>query len=117
MNSATKLLFAVLAVPAVLAAASPQRETATRPGFEAATIKLSTGPSRANIVTQPSPNRYSIPGMTLTALVYVAYGDGGFNTAMSVRGAPDWANRTVYAVEGVAAAPATPRQMRLMLQS
>jgi uncharacterized protein (TIGR03435 family) len=55
--------------------------------------------------------------MTLTALIYVAYGDGGFNTSMSVRGGPDWANRTVYTVEGVAAAPATPRQMRLMLQS
>jgi len=55
--------------------------------------------------------------MTLTALIYLAYGDGGFNTAMSVRGAPDWANRTVYAVEGVAAASATPREMRLMLQS
>src|SRR4029450_13798685 len=88
-----------------------------RPAFEAATIKLSPGPSRANIVTQPSPTRYSIPGMTLTALIYVAYGDGGFNTSMSVRGGPDWANRTVYAVEGVAAAAATPREMRLMLTS
>src|SRR4029079_2747103 len=46
-----------------------------------------------------------------------AYGDGGFNTSMSVRGGPDWANETVYAVEGVSAAAATPRQMRLMLQS
>jgi uncharacterized protein (TIGR03435 family) len=56
--------------------------------------------------------------MTLMALVYAAYGDGGFNTSMSVRGVkPDWANQTVYAIEGSAAAPATPRQMRLMLQS
>jgi uncharacterized protein (TIGR03435 family) len=95
-----------------------KRETAARPVFEAATIKLSTGPSRANIITQPSPNRLSIPGMTLMALVYAAYGDGGFNTAMSVRGVkPDWANQTVYAIEGLAAAPATPKQMRLMLQS
>jgi len=52
-----------------------------------------------------------------TALIYAAYGDGGFNTSMSVRGGPDWANETVYAVEGVSAAAATPRQMRLMLQS
>ena len=111
-------MLAALAVPVVLAAAAPQRETAARPVFEAATIKLSTGPSRANIVTQPSPNRLSIPGMTLMALVYAAYGDGGFNTSMSVRGVkPDWANQTVYAIEGLAAAPATPRQMRLMLQS
>jgi len=97
-----------------LLVAAPQRETPGRPAFEAATIKLSTGASAANIVTQPSPNRLLIPRMTLKALIYVAYGDGGFNTSMSVRGGPDWANQTVYAVEGVAAAPATPRQMRLM---
>jgi len=118
MNSATKVMLAAFAIPAVLAAAAPQRETAARPAFETATIKLSTGPSRANVITQPSPNRLSIPGMTLMALVYAAYGDGGFNTSMSVRGVkPDWANQTVYAIEGSAAAPATPRQMRLMLQS
>jgi len=111
-------MLAAFAIPAVLAAAAPQRETAARPAFETATIKLSTGPSRANVITQPSPNRLSIPGMTLMALVYAAYGDGGFNTSMSVRGVkPDWANQTVYAIEGSAAAPATPRQMRLMLQS
>ena len=118
MNSATKIMLAAFAIPAVLAAAAPQREIAARPAFETATIKLSTGPSRANVITQPSPNRLSIPGMTLMALVYAAYGDGGFNTSMSVRGVkPDWANQTVYAIEGSAAAPATPRQMRLMLQS
>jgi len=111
-------MLAAFAIPAVLAAAAPQREIAARPAFETATIKLSTGPSRANVITQPSPNRLSIPGMTLMALVYAAYGDGGFNTSMSVRGVkPDWANQTVYAIEGSAAAPATPRQMRLMLQS
>jgi hypothetical protein len=49
--------------------------------------------------------------MTLKALIDVAYGDGGFDTSMSVREGPDWANGTVYTVEGVAAAPATPRQM------
>ncbi len=118
MNSATKIMLAAFAIPAVLAAAAPQREIAARPAFETATIKLSTGPSRANVITQPSPNRLSIPGMTLMALVYAAYGDGGFNTSMSVRGVkPDWRNQTVYAIEGSAAAPATPRQMRLMLQS
>jgi len=107
MNSATKVMLAAFAIPAVLAAAAPQRETAARPAFETATIKLSTGPSRANVITQPSPNRLSIPGMTLMALVYAAYGDGGFNTSMSVRGVkPDWANQTVYAIEGLAARPA-----------
>ena len=31
-----------------------------------------------------SPNRLNIPSMTLTWLVYAAYGDGGFNTSMRV---------------------------------
>ena len=117
MTRVAKIVVAAIGLQVAVAAAQPQRESGVRPAFEAATIKLSTGPSRANIVTQPSPTRYSIPGMTLKALIYVAYGDGGFNTSMSVRGGPDWANRTVYTVEGVAAAPATRGQMRLMLQS
>ncbi len=55
--------------------------------------------------------------MTLMALIYTAYGDGGFNTSMRVTGGPDWINRTAFAVEGVASAEATPRQLRLMLQT
>ena len=118
MTTVVRVVAAAIGLQVAIGAAPAQRETAARPAFEAATIKLSTGPSRANIVTQPAPNRLSIPGMTLKALIYVAYGDGGFNTSMSVRGVkPDWANQTVYAIEGSAAAPATPRQMRLMLQS
>ena len=116
MKPAVSVVTVAVALQALLVAA-PQRETPARPAFEAATIKLSAGPSAANIVTQPSPNRLSIPGMTFTALVYAAYGEGGFNTSMRVTGAPDWAGKTVYAVEGVAAGPATLRQMRLMLQS
>jgi len=117
MTTAVRVIAAAIGLQVAVGAAPSQRETAARPAFEAATIKLATGPSRANIVTQPAPNRLSIPGMTLKALIYVAYGDGGFNTSMGVRGGPDWANETVYAVEGVSAAAATPRQMRLMLQS
>ena len=117
MTTVIRVVAAAIGLLGAVGAAPPQRETAARPAFEAATIKLSTGPSRANIVSQPAPNRLSIPGMTLKALIYVAYGDGGFNTSMGVRGGPDWANETVYAVEGVSAAAATPRQMRLMLQS
>ncbi len=117
MTTAVRVVAAAIGLQVAVGAAPPQRETAARPAFEAATIKLSTGPARANIVTQPAPNRLSIPGMTLKALIYAAYGDGGFNTSMGVRGGPDWANETVYAVEGVSAAAATPRQMRLMLQS
>ena len=117
MTTVVRVVAAAIGLQVAVGAAPPQRETAARPAFEAATIKLSTGPSRANIVTQPAPNRLSIPGMTLKALIYNAYGDGGFNTSMGVRGGPDWTNETVYAVEGVSAAAATPSQMRLMLQS
>jgi uncharacterized protein (TIGR03435 family) len=103
---------------AVSAAADPQQETPAggKLAFEAATIKLASPDAVRNRVT-PTPNRLYIPSMTLRALIYAAYGDGGFNTAMSVRGGPDWSNTTAYSVEGVASGPATPRQLRLMLQT
>ena len=90
----------------------------TRPAFEAATIKLAPPDVvRSNRVISTSPNRMYIPGMPLTSLVYAAYGDGGFNTSMSVRGGPEWANRTLFTVEGVAAGPATSVERQLMLQT
>ena len=66
-------------VAAVLpAAADPQRETAAdgRLAFEAATIKVAAADAVRNRVMPTSPNRLYIPGMTLTALIYAAYGDG-----------------------------------------
>jgi uncharacterized protein (TIGR03435 family) len=91
---------------------------AQTPSFEVATIKLAP-PNAApkNQVVQVSPTRISIPSMTLSALVYAAYGDGGFNTSMRVTGGPDWSNKTAFSVEGSAAQPTTPRQKRLMLQT
>src|SRR5262245_60679039 len=111
---------AVVAVLAIPAAAGHQQQTPAevRPVFEAATIKLAAPnvpPSTRPIPS--SPNRLSIPSMTLNWLIYTAYGDGGFNTAMRVTGGPDWANKTAFAVEGVASSNATPRQRRLMLQT
>jgi uncharacterized protein (TIGR03435 family) len=111
---------AVIAVLAAPSAGARQQQPArdTRPAFEAATIKLAPPDVvRSNRVISTSPNRMFIPGMPLTSLVYAAYGDGGFNTSMSVRGGPDWANRTVFTVEGVAAAPATSVERQLMLQT
>lgn len=108
---------AVLAAPS--AGARQQTPVGdTRPAFEAATIKLAPpGVVRSNRVISTSPNRMFIPGMPLTSLVYAAYGDGGFNTSMSVRGGPDWASRTLFTVEGVAAGPATSVERQLMLQT
>jgi len=54
--------------------------------------------------------------MTLYWLIYTAYGDGGYNTSMSVRGGPDWANRTAFAIEGLSSGPVTQQQQRLMLR-
>ena len=84
--------------------------------FEAASIRLAAPDAVRNQVMQTSPNRLQIPSMTLTALIYAAYGDGGLNTSMRVTGGPDWINKTAFSVEGVASGPATPRQLRLMLQ-
>jgi uncharacterized protein (TIGR03435 family) len=113
------LTTAAIAIVAASAAADPQREASAggRLAFEAATIKLAAPDAVRNQVMPTSPNRLYIPGMTLTWLVYTAYGDGGFNTSMRVTGGPDWVNRTAFAVEGVASAAATPRQLRLMLQT
>ena len=47
--------------------------------------------------------------MTLTWLVYTAYGDRGFNTSMRVTGGPDWVNKTAFAIEAVAPGEATPQ--------
>lgn len=108
-----------IALAAAAAAAGPQGETSAggRLAFEAATVKLAAPDAVRNRVMPSSPNRLSIPGMTLRALIYAAYGDGGFNTSMRVTGGPDWTNQTAFSVEGVAAEPTPPRQLRLMLQT
>jgi uncharacterized protein (TIGR03435 family) len=107
----------LIALVTVSVAADPQGNPETRLAFEAATVKPAARDAIRNQVVPAGPNRLYIPSMTLTWLIYTAYGDGGFNTSMSVRGGPDWTNRTAFAVEGVAPGPATPRQLRLMLQT
>jgi uncharacterized protein (TIGR03435 family) len=99
-------------------AADPQQQTIeARPAFEAATIKLAAPDAVPNSMRPTGPNRLSIPSMTLSWLIYTAYGDGGFNTSMRVTGGPDWINKTAFAVEGVASERATPGQLRRMLQT
>jgi uncharacterized protein (TIGR03435 family) len=114
-------VFAAAAITAVAAAAAADHQAEApaeaRLAFEAATIKLAAPDAIPNQVTSPGPNRLFIPSMTLTALIYAAYGDGGFNTSMRVTGGPDWVNKRAFAVEGVASGPATSRQLRLMLQT
>ena len=111
----------VIAILAGAAGANAQRDAPAdkRPAFEVATVKLAAPEAVRNLVMPPpaSPNRLHIPSMTLSTLIYSAYGDGGFNTSMRVTGGPDWINKTAFAVEGVASGRATPREFRLMLQT
>ena len=113
------LVVAAIVFVAASAVADPQREPPVegRPVFEAATIKLAAPGAVRNQLMATSPNRLSIPSMTLTWLIYAAYGDGGFNTSMRVTGGPEWINRTAFAVEAVASREATAQQLRLMLQT
>ena len=88
---ATAAVIAVLAMPAAVIA---QREAPAeeRSAFEAATVKLAAPDAPAatlNRMMQTSPNRLYIPNMTLSARIYNAYGDGGFNTSMRVTGGPE----------------------------
>ena len=56
-------------------------QTTAKPTFEVATIKLAA-PNAVpkNQAVQVSPTRLSIASMSLSWLIYTAYGDGGFNT-------------------------------------
>jgi uncharacterized protein (TIGR03435 family) len=88
-----------------------------RPAFEAATVKLAApGAVPRSQIVPTSPNRLYIPSMTLSWLIYTAYGDGGLNTSMRVTGGPEWVNSTSYAIEGVASGTPGPREFRRMLQ-
>jgi len=115
MRAFTVAVIALLAVP-VLAEPQQAIPADVRPAFEAATIKLAAPDAPRNRVMPTAPNRVYIPSMSLVWLIYTAYGDGGFNTAMRVTGGPDWANSTAFAVEAVASANVTPRERRFMLQ-
>jgi len=117
--SAAMFTAAAMVIVAASAGAERQREAPAerRLAFEAATVKLAAPDAVRNQVVPTSPNRLYIPSMTLTWLIYTAYGDGGFNTSMRVTGGPAWVNRTAFSVEGIAPGPATPRELRLMLQT
>jgi uncharacterized protein (TIGR03435 family) len=109
---------AALTIVAASAAAGGQEPApAQRPAFEAAAIKLATSPANPFPVMPSAPNRLRVQSQTLLQLIYTAYGNGGFNTEMSVRGGPEWAGRTAFFIEGVAAQKSTPQQLRDMLQT
>jgi len=125
MTNTKKLLGLGLAIAAIIvllpvrdALAQPSPVPPSKPAFEVATIKLAA-PNAVpqNQAVRVSPPRLSIANMSLSWLIYTAYGDGGFNTSMRVTGGPDWVNRTAFAIEGLSSGPVTQRQQRLMLQT
>jgi len=77
-----KTLAIAFAVVTSIAAAAPQQKTPVegKLAFDAATIKQAAPNAVCCRVMPTSPNRMSIPSMTLSWLIYTAYGDGGFNT-------------------------------------
>jgi len=117
LGIATATTIVLLTVPDVLAQSTPP-VAPSQPAFEVATIKLAD-PNAVpkNQAVRVSPTRLSIASMSLSWLIYTAYGDGGFNTSMRVTGGPDWVNRTAFALEGLSSGPVTQRLQRLMLQT
>jgi len=88
-----------------------------KPAFEVATIKLAA-PNAAvrNQMIRVSPTRISLQSMTLSWLIYTAYGEG-LNTSVNVSGGPDWVKQTAYAIEAQAREPATQQQFQAMLRT
>ena len=123
VNAAVTILAACLLAVSVNArqtvpSAVPQRESAPeRPAFEVATIKLaSPNAIPRNQIVRGSPNRISIPSMTLTWLIYTAFGEG-MSTSIPLVGGPDWRNQTAYAIEAQSQQPATQLQFQAMLRA
>lgn len=110
-------VLAALALAVPHAIAQPTPAAGGKLAFETATIKPASSADSALPVAPSAPNRLRIPSMTLFQLIYTAYGNGGFNTSMRVRGGPDWARKTTFYVEGVASERATAADLRLMLQT
>lgn len=84
--------------------------------FEVATVKPAAPNAVRNRVMPSSPDRLSIPGMTVKWMIYTAYQEG-MGTSWNVSGGPEWTDQTLYAIEGKAAQPSTQKQLRMMLRT
>jgi uncharacterized protein (TIGR03435 family) len=84
--------------------------------FEVATIKPARPDAVRNRVMPSSPDRLSIPSMTVRWLIYTAYQEG-MGTSWNVSGGPSWIDQTAYAIEGKAARPSTQKELRMMLRT
>jgi uncharacterized protein (TIGR03435 family) len=84
--------------------------------FEVATVKLAAPERSASGTLRNGPDRMSYRNMTLKALVYEAFGTG-LGTATSVRGGPDWIDKTRFDIEAQAAGNPANREFRAMLRA
>src|SRR5215467_9020265 len=125
MTNTKKLLGLGLAIAAIIvllpvrdALAQPSPVPPSKPAFEVATIKLAA-PNAVpqNQAVRVSPTRLSIANMSLSWLIYTAYGDCGLNTSLRVTGGRDSINGRAFAIEGLSSGPVTQRQQPLMLQT
>jgi hypothetical protein len=90
------LLIAGIVIVTVASVLAQNQPAAAQMAFEVATIKLAASDAAPkNQLLRVSPNRISIPSMTLSWLIYTAYGEG-MNTSVGLRGGPEWRNRTAY---------------------
>jgi uncharacterized protein (TIGR03435 family) len=116
------VLLAVHGVPQLTAQQTapvnpPAPRAEEKVAFEVATIKPAAPDAAPKYqMLRPSPDRISIPSMTLTWLIYTAYGEG-MNTALPLRGGPEWRNQTAYAIEAKASQPSTLHQVQAMLRT
>src|SRR5215467_15551045 len=101
------VVFAAGAAQATEPIPAQQQPAENKVAFEVATIKRAApNATPKNQMVNVSPNRISIPSMTLSWLIYTAYAEG-MNTSVSVVGGPDWRNQTAYAIEAQSQEAAT----------
>jgi uncharacterized protein (TIGR03435 family) len=111
------LLTAGIVIVTVASVLAQNQPAVAQMAFEVATIKLAASDAAPkNQMLRVSPNRISIPSMTLSWLIYTAHGEG-MNTSVGLRGGPEWRNQTAYAIEAQAAQPSTQRQFQAMLRT
>jgi len=111
------LLTAGIVIVTVASVLAQNQPAVTQMAFNVATIKLAASDAAPkNQMLRVSPNRISIPSMTLSWLIYTAYGEG-MNTSVGLRGGPEWRNQTAYAIEAQAAQSSTQRQFQAMLRT
>src|SRR5215475_12480052 len=98
VNATVTILAACLLAVSVNArqigpSAVPRESAPERPAFEVATIKVAL-PNAVprNQMVRMSHRRISSPSMTLSWLIYTAYGEG-MSTSTAVVGGPDWRNQ------------------------